>query len=799
MPTILVIDDEAPIREAVCSMLRRGGYDTLESGSAAQGLAIARTHVPDLVLCDVQMPGDDGFSLMRSLHAAPETVAIPCILMTAVVTAGEDIRSGMNLGADDYLFKPLASPGLIAAVEARLKKQRVLQSQNDEMLRRERTLLRTLIDHLPDAIYAKDLAGRKTLANRADFQNMGFATEADALGKSDAEVYLPEVAAQFEADDRIVLQSARPVLNREELLIDARGRRRWLLTSKLPLCDGKGRVIGLVGVGRDITERKAMEEALRESMLKYQDLIESISDWVWETDADIRFVYSSPKVRDVLGYLAGEIIGRSVLDFMPPVEKERVKDWFAQAGRSQSPAPLENLFLHRGGDLVLFETNVAAVLDPSGRVQGYRGLSRDVTEARRSSEELRKLSRAVAQIPAGVLITDTDGRIEYVNPKFTEISGYSTSEVRGKMPRIFKSGETPAADYARLWKTIVAGGEWRGEFHNRKKNGELYWESAIISPIKDSAGRITHFLAVKEDITSRKQAERERAQMELQLRHAQKLESIGQLAAGIAHEINTPTQYIGDNTRFLADAFKDLNELVGKFQGLLAAVKAGPLAPDLVAGVEETFRAVDAEYLILQIPQAIQETLQGVERITKIVRAMKDFSHPGAEEKTPTDINRAIESTITVSRNEWKYVADLETEFDPALPLVPCLPGEFNQIILNLIVNAAHTIADVVGESGAKGRLTLSTRRDGDWVEIRVRDSGLGIPEAIRGRVFDPFFTTKPVGKGTGQGLAIARSVIVDKHQGTIHFETETGRGTVFIVRLPVSPRPGRGGAGGGP
>ena len=166
---------------------------------------------------------------------------------------------------------------------------------------------------------------------------------------------------------------------------------------------------------------------------------------------------------------------------------------------------------------------------------------------------------------------------------------------------------------------------------------------------------------------------------------------------------------------------------------------------------------------------------------------MKDFSHPGTNEKTSMDLNRSIESTLTVCRNEWKYVADLVTEFDPALPPVNCLPGEFNQVILNLIVNAAHAIADVVGDGGTKGAITVSTRLDGEWVEIRIRDSGTGIPEHARAKVFDPFFTTKGVGKGTGQGLAIAHNVIVEKHGGTIQFETELGKGTTFIIRLPLA------------
>lgn len=181
-----------------------------------------------------------------------------------------------------------------------------------------------------------------------------------------------------------------------------------------------------------------------------------------------------------------------------------------------------------------------------------------------------------------------------------------------------------------------------------------------------------------------------------------------------------------------------------------------------------------------------------MEQVTRIVRAMKEFSHPGKGGKALTNINKAIENTITVSRNEWKYVSDVVTEFDPELPLVPCLPGEFNQVILNLIINAAHAVAEKVGTSAEKGSITVSTLKQDTWAEIRISDTGPGIPEEIQSRVFDPFFTTKEVGKGTGQGLAIARSIIVDKHGGSLAFDTEPGAGTTFIIRMPLGDKEAR-------
>jgi signal transduction histidine kinase len=262
--------------------------------------------------------------------------------------------------------------------------------------------------------------------------------------------------------------------------------------------------------------------------------------------------------------------------------------------------------------------------------------------------------------------------------------------------------------------------------------------------------------------------------MEVQLRHAQKLESIGQLAAGIAHEINTPAQYVGDNLHFVQESFGHIQSLIALQEGLIPQE------------AREAMDEADVPFLMEEIPRALEQAIEGVSRISTLVRAMKEFSHPGQKEKTPSNLNRAIESTITVARNEWKYVADMRTDFDPVLPLVPCMVSDFNQVMLNLIVNAAHAISDVA-KDGAKGTITVSTRRNGLFAEVSVADTGSGIPEAVRERVFDPFFTTKNVGKGSGQGLAISRSVIVDKHGGTIGFETEPGRGTTFLIRLPLA------------
>jgi two-component system NtrC family sensor kinase len=282
-----------------------------------------------------------------------------------------------------------------------------------------------------------------------------------------------------------------------------------------------------------------------------------------------------------------------------------------------------------------------------------------------------------------------------------------------------------------------------------------------------------------EDIT-------ERRVLRDQLLQAQKLESVGQLAAGIAHEINTPTQYIGDNVRFLKKSFGNLASLLKIYDGLWKETLSDTVTVTVRQEVSSALREIDIEFLVREIPKAIDDTLEGIKRVSTLVNAMKEFSHPGTKEKIPLDLNHAIQSTITVAQNEWKYVADMETRFDGSLPAVSCLPGEFNQVILNLIVNAAHAIGDRAKKgSEKKGKITVETGRCPAGVEIRIGATGTGIPLDVRAKIFDPFFTTKEIGKGTGQGLAIARSIVVDKHEGSIDFESVVGEGTTFIIRLP--------------
>lgn len=381
---------------------------------------------------------------------------------------------------------------------------------------------------------------------------------------------------------------------------------------------------------------------------------------------------------------------------------------------------------------------------------------------------------------------DDQGRIVDWSSQAEQLFGWPRTEVNGKhVDGILTFQSRAKASLSNLFEGLAQQTTGRRvEMIACRRDGVELPVEVSIAPMRLDG--YLFFNAFVHDI-------RERQQLQAQFRHAQQMESVGHLAAGIAHEINTPTQYVGDNMRFVADAFVDLKKVLDAYAQLRQAVEQDDATQQLIIDLQATEQAADLDYLVEEIPAALKQSLEGLERVATIVQAMKTFSHPGQREMTLTDLHEALESTITISRNEWKYVADVETVFAANMPLVACLPGDINQVFLNLIVNAAHAIRDAsTADTTKRGTITIDTRVCGHFAEIRISDTGTGIAEENRPHIFDAFFTTKEVGKGTGQGLAIVHSIVVDGHGGTIDLETEVGKGTTFIVRLPLTLQPER-------
>ena len=668
MQDILIVDDEAKVRDILARYLTDAGYrsEAAESVAAAKRLLSKRSF--GLILSDIGMPDDSGIDLIRHVKATcPDTPMI----MVSTIDNPADARQALELGVYGYIVKPFTRDIVLINVEnalrhkalererqAHLTELEVLVEQRTWSLNNKLRFAQQLMEAIPNPVFFKDINGRFQGCNMA-FENLTGTSRDTMIGKRmDAILTLPDPDFIRRTDRQLIQRPGKTTY--ETTIVDRHGTTRHIMFNKATYQGAAENVAGFVGVLVDITERRKAEESLRISESKLRQIAENIGIGVAMVAPDLEILWSNRQMRR----------------------------WF-----------------------------------PDVRI-GHRPLCFRCRHDARSDGKPCDDCPTVKALESG---------------KPAEITRMIESDIGQHQFRLFSN------------------------------------------PVLGSDGQVVAVMELVEEVTQKVARERD-------LRQAQKLESIGQLAAGIAHEINSPTQYIGDNTRFVQDTTNDLIDLIASFTDLLNAVNSSAPTGEIVQTVEKKIKTIDLAYLGSEIPLAIEQTLEGVSRVSKIVASMRHFSHPGCDHKTPVDINHALTATITVARNAWKYVAELETDFDADLPKVSCLPGEINQVFLNLLVNAAHAVGETNdnGKNG-KGQIRISTRHHHGIVEIRFADNGGGIPAEIRDRIFDPFFTTKTVGKGTGQGLAIAHSVVAEKHAGTIRVESSEGRGTTFVIQLPVN------------
>jgi PAS domain S-box-containing protein len=678
----------------------------------------------------------------------------------------------------DQAARPYAIPFLLAAGAAAwmsATRSAALGAKAD--LKDNEEKFRRILTNLPDISWTMDQDRRLLYVSPKIEGVLGYSIDEINKGKLNPMFHMihPEDAERV-ATAFTKLFTAQQPYNVEFRMQKKDGTWIWA-NSRASRTHLMGGIVYTDGMLTEVTARKESELELSSKSALLEAQLDSTIDGILVVDSDGRRILQNQRFIDMVR-LPPELIDKNedgALEYVLGLMKNRDSflakiEYLNSHAEEKSRDEIEFL------DGTILDRYSAPVRDKQGKYYGRIWTFRDITIRRRNEEMLRTLSTLVEQSPVAVVITDPRGKISYINRKFTKSTGYSLEEMLGKNPRILNSGYSPREMYVTLWQTVLAGKEWQGEFRNQKKNGEVFWESAVISPIVDETGKITHLVGMKQDIT-------EQRAMESELRQAQKLEGIGQLAAGIAHEINTPTQFVTDNLTFLQDACKSLTDMLKLYREATnsALAEASPAAETL----RKAERDLDLDFISEEVPRAISQSLDGARRVANIVRAMKEFSHPDGVEKIDTDLNKAVESTITVARSEWKYVAEVETHFDETLPMVFCNRGEVNQVILNLVVNAAHAIRDKLKEN-EKGKITISTRRRDSFAEITISDTGTGIPEAIQTRIYEPFFTTKEVGKGTGQGLALAHTVVVKKHYGKIWFESKMGSGTTFYVHLPI-------------
>jgi PAS domain S-box-containing protein len=481
---------------------------------------------------------------------------------------------------------------------------------------------------------------------------------------------------------------------------------------------------------------------LKESEQRFRIVADFTHDWEYWVGQDGRLAWMSPSCERITGY--------SVKDFQldpdliyricHPDDRAMVMDHVHEPLGEHRLRPIEFRIHHRDGHQIWFSHICSPVMDHLGNPAGRRAANQDITERKQSEVVLRKVSTAVEQSPVAIAITDTQGVIEYINPMFTTITGYSFAEVRGKIPPILKAEYTSPAAYQMLWDTLLSGKTWRGEFQNLKKNGEWFWEQASISPVTNDTGAITSFVAIQEDITEQKRAAEEQARLQAQLLQSQKMESLGTLAGGVAH---------------------DMNNVLGAILGLASAhIGTLPQGNDL--------------------RQALETICKATERGGKMVQSLLSFARQNLGENIELDMNAIVREQVGLLERTTLAKVRLRMDLAPDLRLIKGDSSALNNALMNLCVNAV----DAMPENGI---LTLHTRNvDSDWIEVVVEDTGTGMPKEVQAKALDPFFTTKGAGKGTGLGLSMVFTT-VKAHRGELSIQSEPGQGTSILLRFPAS------------
>jgi two-component system NtrC family sensor kinase len=526
--------------------------------------------------------------------------------------------------------------------------------------------------------------------------------------------------------------------------------------------------------------RDELERRARASETRFRNFFDLAPDGVLFVDLDGMIVEVNRRACVMFGHANSELVGLSIEQILPLLPVREMRAGESRVRTLTDSSALTGL--RRDGQVFPVEVAVDCA-EPQLMVVTVR----DVTERQRNREELQlALSQAQAireQLdsvldcaPAYIVALDSTGAIKFIN---RVADGRRKEEVVGLDWVSFVPLAEQEQTRAHLQNVLRTGEPASFELVVNEANGRTAWYSCFMGPMR-SGDQVTGAVIIAQETTAVRRVQDE-------LAAAQRLAAVGTLAAGIAHEINTPMQFVSDSLHFLRESARDMMTLIVKLKALQQFSNednrdATNAAREDVASAEE---AADLPYITEQVPKAFERCIDGLGRMTAIVRSLKEFAHPATQEPSAVDLNRAIQNTLTIARNEYKYVADLETDLGD-VPWVVCHVNDINQVVLNLVVNAAHAITDQVNSTGGKGVIRVVTRSEGEWVVVSISDTGGGIPEQIRHRVFEPFFTTKEVGKGTGQGLAIAWS-IVEKHRGTLTFETEPGKGTTFFIRLPAA------------
>ncbi|MGR3219325.1 MAG: hybrid sensor histidine kinase/response regulator [Candidatus Anammoxibacter sp.] len=791
--TILIIDDEQVVIDSVRKDLKEDGYEIISAMNGKEGLEIYEKEHPILIILDIRMPVMDGIGFLKNMkfkHPDP----LPVIILTGYGD-NEAIKNCFDLGVFSFLEKPYNPYVLKRAVS------HAIELKNIEM---ESKRLASFPRLNINPILEVDLSGAIIFYNKAAID------VSEKLGiNGDVSVFLPEDINEIikSLEQKKDMQLFREIeigsLTFEENIHFIREFNVVRIYTR-NITERKG-VEKELRRHREYLEKMVEERTASEG--RFINLLSAIPDIVYKIDVNGNFMFVNDAIRK-LGYEPTELIGKHFSKIVHPDDVDAVSRAIVlpiSAGKKTGDKDQSKLFAERrtgkrsttelelrlvtktaketqhnpgentGKDIIIGKIDSAGIYEINidtgkdgfvgsygvikGKDDGFSGTAgvmRDVTERKRIEKQLLKLTTAVEQSPSVVLITDKEGHIEYVNPKFTDITGYTVEEAIGKTPRILKSGMLSHETYKQLWSTITSGNEWQGDLHNRKKNGELYWEAAYIAPIKDTEGVVTNYIKVAEDITHRKSIEDElmRSQCELeervaertceleatheQLIHSEKLSAIGKLSASIAHEFNNPIFGILNILERLRD--------------------------------DVPMDEANKDFVKLAIGEC--------DRISDLIKKLQDFYRPSTDKMVLMDIHEIIEDVLMLMQKKLKLKKiELIKDYTPKTSIIKVVPDQIKQVLLNVLNNAEQAIPD------GGGKIYISIENHKTAIKINIHDTGVGIKDKDMKSIFEPFYSTKAI-KGSGLGLSVSYGII-KHHGGDIKVKSRPGKGTTFSITLP--------------
>ncbi len=648
---------------------------------------------------------------------------------------------------------------------SRQKQDEQLLRESQRSFKAQAAKLQLILASTADGVFGLDTDGKHTFVNASALGMLGYA-ESELIGKGSHAIWHhshPDGTAYPSTDcpNYKVLQDGQ-TRNGEEYYWRKDGMGFPVEYSVVALVED-GKKVGVVVSFRDITERKKAQADLRQSEERMRVITDSAQDGIIMIDPKGSITFWNPAAERIFGYRAGEALGKNLHQLIVPERFQSAHQnafpEFIRSGKGAAVGKtLELAGLRKDGTEFSLSLSLSSVQRPDG--WHAVGIVNDISERVKAREDLLTLTRAIEQSPVAIVITDLTGAIEYVNPHFTRLTGYTLREALGQNPRILKTGDLPAEVYKHLWETITRGDDWSGEFQNKKKNGEFFWEKALISPIRDSKGKITHYLAVKEDITGLKKAEGELNRMRGQLIQADKLATLGEMATGMAHEINQPLGGIA----LVAASFRKFME-----KKVLSEDK-----------LEAGLRDIDAS----------------IKRMTQTIDHIRVYARQGTLEFQNMDLPSTIDAALTLMGEQLRvHGIEVVKKIDPALPQIVGEAHQLEQVWINLISNARDAMDDkekqistgklAIADYRKVLTITVGRSQEPRFLSVVFSDTGMGMSAEQQKKIFDPFFTTKEVGKGTGLGLSISQGII-QRHNGKIEVSTRVGEGTSFMVSLPL-------------